>query len=144
MKKILILFSLIAVSLIGISQLNVFKLSEVKRYPLNVSPSYKQWYEVDSNSFAMLFNQNTVGVIAAFDKIKEILEANDLDFKKPSIEKSFLASYVEGLNDYENLNLSCKTGGSIIKKIWKKGTQQITILLDEEYYTLLYSKNISE
>jgi hypothetical protein len=65
-----------------------------------------------------MFNQNTIGIKKALELTEEICLENDLDYDNPAKDKSYLASYVKSMSDFENLNLSISTGGSIIEKVW--------------------------
>jgi len=138
-KNIILLLTLLFPVLCE-GQIIAFKSSEVKPYPKNTECEFKQWYSLTSLATIMRFNQNTVGVKTAISKVKEILSNNDLDFDSPSKDDSYLASYVDGIYDYENINLSCKTGGSIITKIWVKGDERIVLSLDEKFYTIFHIK----
>jgi hypothetical protein len=66
------------------------------------------------------FNENPIGIKKALELTKDICDKNDLNFEEPDSENSYIASYVETINDFEKLDLSISTGGSIIEKSWVK------------------------
>lgn len=138
--KLSIILLILFFPILSNGQIIAFKTSEVKPYPKNTECEFKQWYSLNPLATIMRFNQNTVGVKIAISKVKEILSNNDLDFESPSKDDSYLASYVDGIYDYENINLSCKTGGSIISKSWQKGNEVISLSLTEDTYTIFHIK----
>jgi hypothetical protein len=82
---------------------------------------YNRWYKKIGDEEIMyfhMFNQNTIGIKKALELTEEICLENDLDYDNPAKDKSYLASYVKSMSDFENLNLSISTGGSIIEKVW--------------------------
>lgn len=138
--KIIVLSLILFFPILSNGQIIAFKTSEVKPYPKNTESEFKQWYSLTPLATIVRFNQNTVGVIKAISLIKEILSKNDLNFDSPSKDESYLASYVKDINDFENLDLSCKTGGSIIAITWEKGYERIVLSLDEKFYTIFHIK----
>ncbi len=139
MKKVILIVVLFS-PIFSNGQIIAFKTSEVKPYPKKTESEFKQWYSLTPLATIMRFNQNTVGVKTSISKIKEILSNNDLDFDTPTKDESYLASYVDDIYDYENINLSCKAGGSIIAKTWEKGNERIVLSLDEKFYTIFHIK----
>lgn len=82
---------------------------------------FNRWYKKIGDEEIMyiyMFNQNTIGIKKALELTEEICLENDLDYDNPAKDKSYLASYVKSMSDFENLNLSISTGGSIIEKVW--------------------------
>ena len=142
MRNLFFAFMLFSVTANG--QIIAFKSSEVKPYPERTEPENKQWYKMKEGTTVMTFNLNTIGVKSAIAKVKEILILNGLDFDNPSKDNSYLASYVENIDDYESLSLSCRSGGSIISKSWKKGDDGISILLDEKWNVIFHLSKKAE
>ncbi len=102
------------------------------------------WYKTitgEATAYIQFFNTNTVGAKKAIDLVKKICIQNGLDFFSPDQDNSYLASYIKSIDDFENLNLSVSTGGSIIDKQWNKKTEpgKISLMilkLDEESYVV--------
>lgn len=108
------------------------------------------WYKTmsgEATAYIQFFNTNTVGAKKAIDLVKKICIQNGLDFFSPDQDNSYLASYIKSIDDFENLNLSVSTGGSIIDKQWNKKTDSgrislMILKLDEGSYvvTIAYPK----
>ena len=117
---------------------NVIEISSKKFPPIE----YNVWYKsIDSEQIFHLhfFKNNPIGVKKAVELAEEICVDNSLDFGNPYKDKSYLASFVKSMNDYENINLSISTGGSIIEKMWFKTNSDgkislLTLKLNEESY----------
>ncbi|WP_165349352.1 hypothetical protein, partial [Enterobacter cloacae complex sp. 4DZ1-17B1] len=76
------------------AQIKAFEDSEVVQFPKEgrMNIKYNQWYKKSASSTIIEFKQNTVGIMTAILKIKEILDSNNIDFNNPSQDKSYLAS----------------------------------------------------
>lgn len=109
---------------------------------------YNNWYKsidlinnITYTTYVHLFNTNTIGAKKAIDLVKLICKNNNLDFENPDKDETYLASYVESIVDFENLNLSVKAGGSIVEKQWYKFSLSgnvclMRLTLDENRYSV--------
>lgn len=82
-----------------------------------------RWYKfvnTDGIVYMHYFNENPIGIKKALDLVKEICNNNNLDFDNPDKDDSYLASYIETITDFEKMDLSISSGGSIIEKSWFK------------------------
>jgi hypothetical protein len=100
---------------------------------------YEKWIE-SNTSYIMKFKINPIGVKHAFEKTKAILYKNNVPFSKTETNSNHLASYVDGLDDYEDINLSINDGSSEIRMSWFLGDQLFLIYLKEGSYILMCTK----
>lgn len=105
---------------------------------------YNRWYKKNGSdviTYIQFFNNNPIGIKKALELTEDICLDNDLDYDNPAKDKSYLASYVESMSDFENLNLSISTGGSIIEKVWSKRNDAdklsiLRVILSEDSYAV--------
>jgi len=139
MKKIILLLLLVSgfvnAQKIGKTELKVEgKLGEIER-----DDSYNKWLDTPG-AYMMEFKVNTIGVKKAVEIVKDILSKNDISFAKPQLNKSFLASYVNNIDDYENLNTSISAGGSEVFMMWLFDGKTIALSLKEGMYLVIVDK----
>lgn len=139
MKKIILLLLLVSgfvnAQKIGKTELKVEGvLGQVER-----ENSYNSWLETPGG-YMMEFKVNTIGVKNAVEIVKEILSKNNISFVKPQLNKSFLASYVNNIDDYENLNMSISAGGSEVYMMWLFDEKTICLSLKEGMYLIIINK----
>jgi hypothetical protein len=101
--------------------------------------SYGKWLDTPV-FYTMGFKVNTIGVKNAVEIVKEILSENNIAFAKPRLNKSFLASYVKNIDDYENLNTSISVGGSEVYMMWLFDGKTICLSLKEGMYLVMVEK----
>lgn len=111
---------------------------------------YNKWFKSESSKSTMytkFFNKNPIGAKKAIELAKEVCLENDMKFEITDKDDSYLASFVKSINDFENLDLSIKTGGSTVVKYWYKVSKSevnsmIILRLEEDNYfvTIYYSK----
>ena len=139
MKKLILLLLFTTLSFgqeFGVTKLNVIgKKNELKEYQ-----KINNWIDYDS-IYLKSFDTTPVGIKRAFSELKQILLENKIDFNKPFLNSSLLASYVKGFDDYENLNLSIKVGDSEVILTWLLGDKDIIINLTKEVYFITISKS---
>lgn len=110
-------------------------------------PKNNQWYKKvypEMTIYMQTFNLNPIGAKKAIDLSKQICQKNGVDFKEPDKDESYLASYVESIESYEDLHLSVQSGSSIVEKLWYKfsSTNKLSVLrlkLEEDSYILSIS-----
>jgi hypothetical protein len=131
----------ILISIVLIVIFHFKSLSQIKHNFTNVilvnsgntnSIQKNRWYKSIGNediTFIQFFNKNPIGIKKALELAEEICLDNDLDFDNPNKDKSYFASFVKSINDFENLDLSIRTGGSIVEKIWHNQNSKAKIAL---------------
>ncbi len=119
MRKVLLVSILLFAGILMQAQIKGIDLSKAIETTdsTKIEDVYNQLVTHDS-MYAIPYRTNTVGVVYSHRKILSILEANELDFDKPDYDNSYLSSYVDGYDDYENIPHSVKVGKSIIMMEW--------------------------
>ena len=138
MKKIILL---LLVSSFGFAQgIGKTKIT-VDKTEKNYNPKTDNelWVEF-TTSYMMTFNQNSIGIKHAFEKVKGILLENNLDFNKPLVNNNYLSTAVRNLDDYELLNITVKDGSSEVRMIWEINGKIIAISLSDKNYFITISK----
>lgn len=122
MRVTIIFLCLLIISKISFSQIKHNFTNVILANSGNSNSIQKnRWYKSIDNediSFIQFFNKNPIGIKKALELAEEICLDNDFDFNNPKKDKSYFASFVKSINDFENLDLSIRTGGSIVEKIW--------------------------
>jgi len=140
MKKIILLLLLVS----GFVNAQKIGKTEIKVEGLlsNIENGdyYDKWLET-SKSYMMEFKVNTIGVKNAIEMVRQILLENDVPFEKTESNKSFLASYVKNIDDYESLDTSISAGGSEVKMTWFFEGKLLYLSLKEGMYVLIVNKD---
>ncbi len=120
-----------------------FKINygSVKKAPAKGVLEYGYWYKYeDLDAYIYTFKKNPVGVMKALKMVNEILENNGLDYDKYLTDESLISSSVENMKDYENLDFTIQLGKSNIQRTWKMGSEALSILLNDEIYSIMVIK----
>ena len=144
MKAILIFICTLIISTDSFSQIKHAFENVIVTIPSGSIIQKNRWYKKthdDKITYIQFFNQTPIGIKKAVELVKEICQENDFDFENPTKDNSYFASYVKSIEDFENLNLSIKTGGSIVEIIWhtQNSNRKIGLLriaLTEESYII--------
>lgn len=145
MRVIIIFLCSFIFSKICFSQIKHTFENVIVTIPSGSTTQKNRWYKSthgESISHIQFFNQTPIGIKKAVELAQEICQENDFDFETPNKDKSYYASFVESINDFENLDLSIRTGGSIVEIVWhnqnNKGKFSILRLaLREENYVVV-------
>lgn len=135
MKKLVLIICLAISGMLVQGQINGIDLSKAIEVTDSTPPEdmYNQLVTYDS-MYIITYSSNTVGVVHSHRKLLSILEANELDFDKPDYDNSYLASNVDGYNDYEAIPFSVKTGNSIIVLGWNINEYILGWTLNEDWF----------
>jgi hypothetical protein len=97
-------------------------------------------YDEDSHRYNFIINykENVIGLRSCIQDMFELTELNNKDFSRPDTENDYLASYVDGITDYETLDMSIKAGGSEISRMWTlENNMRIGISCSEVGYIII-------
>lgn len=148
MKRIfLILF--IVVSFAGVSQetiqvagitISAMKHQDLKEYDGEVP--YEKWLQSEEGAYYMVFKQTPVGYKHSLDKVKEILEINNLSFDNDRIKESILIPPIcDGIFDYHCLAFRFKIGDAEVSLGWlTENGEAIVLLCNDESFALALMK----
>lgn len=145
MKSIAMFTFLAVISVNSYSQIKHTYTNVITASPKsNATIQYNAWYKtIDSELIIHIqfFKNNPIGIKKAVELAEEICTKNGFDYESPDKDKSYLASFVKSMNDYENLNLSISTGGSIIEKSWYRINSNgkaslLSLTLNEDSYNV--------
>lgn len=134
MASVFFLFSFTSYSqIIGIDYSKAKPVSEASEEELVIQ------MQGTRKTYGIIFATTTVGLKHCIEKAKEIVELNGLDFEKPNRKKNELFSdYVDGITDYNNLQLSLKTGNAEITRMWEMPSSDGFVLaLTEKMYCIM-------
>jgi hypothetical protein len=138
MKKILML---IVATVLAYNSHAQFKINygELKTPPPKGDIEIGVWYRMTKGN-VYAFKKNAVGVMKALNMVKKILQENDLEYEKYTLDESLISSMVKDMNDYENLHFTISIGNSNIERTWRKGNEALKILLSEDNYAIMVAK----
>ena len=138
MKILTLIIAILFSGMLMQAQIKSIDFSEAIEVTKSTPPEdmYNQLSTYDS-CYVILYKSNTIGVVHSHRKILSILEANNLDFDKPDYDNSYLASDVDGYNDYEAIPFSVKMGKSVIMKRWEINGYVLAWILDEEGFGII-------
>ena len=75
----------------------------------------EQLVKIDAGHL-IVFSKTPVGLKHCFEELKSLLNDNNKSFDAPDVNNILLASYVDGIEDYESLDLSLQTNAVQYKK----------------------------
>lgn len=105
----------------------------------NIEFPFEQLIKIDVG-YAISFTRTPVGLKHCFEKVKSILYDNNKSFSAPDRDDVLLASYVEGIEDFEHLNLSLQIGDSEVVKGWDLSTGwSIGLVLDKGFCGIIFA-----
>ncbi len=138
MKKVILLVAIVFSGMLMQAQIKGIDLSKAIEITKSTpsEETYNQLVTYDS-IYVILFKSNTVGVVHSHRKLLSILEDNELDFDKPDYDNSYLASNVDGYNDYEDIPYSVEMGKSIIMMGWNINEYVLGWSVTEDWFAII-------
>jgi hypothetical protein len=128
--KLLITISILLLSLSSKSQFIEYDYQSAVSVPQNTTNfkfAYEKWYKEINYinkkkyiTYTKMFDDTPIGIKNALKLVRQICQKNNLNFEDPIIDDSYLSSLVNGLDDYEKLDLTISYGYSEISKKWYK------------------------
>lgn len=93
----------------------------------------------NTKAYGMSFETTPVGLKHCVEKVKGIIELNGLSFENPNLKKDELySSFVEGITDYSNLELSLSTGNAEVNRMWKMASgNRLGLFLTKDRYVFM-------
>ncbi len=92
------------------------------------------------DGYAIPFEQTPVGLKHCIERLDNIMVDNDLYMENAISKDIFLASYIEGLNDYSNLCTSAKAGSSEVHITWVTGGYLMVFMITKTTFVILFTK----
>lgn len=140
MKKILIIAVILLIGLnIGATAQTQFEDVEYDGEPLtedNVFSSYETWKLLEQRP-VLTFKYTAIGYKHSYQKLISLLEANNLEFKHPIRDGSYLTSYIDGYTDYSSVIMSCSSGSSEIILGWGDELNNINWMVSDELIMII-------
>lgn len=138
MKKLITLSLALLVVSMSYGQINGIDFS--KALDSNKCSDCYEKLVTTPSGWAIIYKETPVGVKHCWDKMIEIMNANDLVTGNAIKEDVLLASYVDGYYDYENLSLSLMTGDSEITFSWVKDGYLVVLIMTQGAIAIMFGK----
>jgi hypothetical protein len=98
----------------------------------------EQLVKIDAGHL-IVFSKTPVGLKHCFEELKSIINDNNKSFNTPDVNDVLLASYVDGIEDYESLDLSLQSGSSEVTKGWNlPNGWNIGLVLNKDVYSIMF------
>ena len=91
--------------------------------------------------YVYFYSSTSVGVKHALEELHMILSANDKTLANATFKDIFLASYVDGLTDYESLARSLNAGSSEVRLMYKINNYELYLFFMEDMRTIVIRPN---
>ena len=144
MKKLMLLMAIMLVSLVSVqAQLKGVDFSsaiDTRHLSKSTQVEMGKMYRL-SNGYVYTFKTNTIGVKHSYEKVLEILKANNKSFDKTMLDESYLPGWVKNYTDYSDVQLACSTGAGEIGKYWKMPENWVmTWIIDEDNCSIFFTR----
>lgn len=139
MKKLTITLIAITFTILGYGQINGVDFSTARVVKTDAALENEILMKVDSD-YAITYAQTPVGIKHCMDKLGDIMSANGFTADNTFYNDILLASYVDGLLDYEGLCRSLRVGSSEVYIGWVKNGWVVGIVLSEKVFCIIFSK----
>lgn len=99
------------------------------------------WLKTDV-FYSMSFEENPIGIKHLMEQIRAVLKENGVDFKNQFLNKSYLASYNQDMDDYGRTNVAIQSGDSEIDITWFIERSPIFINLKKGDYSIRFMNRL--
>jgi len=120
MRKLFAIALLLAVVVSVSAQVRGFDTSEAIHINQITSIDEGYIYDLggDYKNYVMPFDYTVVGYKHSYEKLNELLRANNLYFDEPAQDKTLFPSYADSFTDYNSIHTACSVGSAEILIKW--------------------------
>lgn len=148
MKKLIVLLTLVMFTCVSYSQIkginkkDAIIVTEDGQIEENFGKLIALKTPVSDLTYCIIYPQTAVGIKRCVYKVQQILSLNNRSLYDYDTDNSLFASFVDGIHDYGNLDLSISTGGSEVIRIWyfpNYDGDAMFLVLNEDMYTIYFN-----